>query len=77
MVFTLTGADVRRLREIAGVTQAALARELNYSRQAIWNWEHRPDHSIPRAQYDRVLTFLRSRYDVASGQRRQAHELRA
>lgn len=75
MPFTLTGADIRRLRDIAGVTQADLARHLGYSRQAICNWERRTDRSIPRTQYDRVLTFLRSRYDVATGQRRQAREL--
>lgn len=71
MPFTLTGSDVRRLRGIAGVTQKDLARSLGYSRQAIGRWEQHGDASIPRTQYQRVLDYLRSRYDLNTGQRRQ------
>ena len=76
MPFTLTGSDVSNLRDIAGVTQADLARALGYSRQAISKWERHPAKSIPRTQYQRVLNYLSSRYDVATGQRITASRLR-
>lgn len=58
MPVILTGHTVRELRLAAGVTQADLARALGYTRQAIYWWEHHPDRSIPRTQYERVLDAL-------------------
>jgi len=71
MPFTLTGSDVKRLREIAGVTQRELGDALGYDRSAISRWERHPDKSIPRARYGSVLDFIRARYDLAEGQRVQ------
>ena len=61
MPFTLTGSQVRDHRERLGISQAELARRLGYTRQAISKWESHPDRSIPRTQYERVLTFLATR----------------
>lgn len=59
--FTLTGAQVRDLRLSVGATQVDLARALGYNRSAISRWERRPTTSIPRTQYERVLTYLAER----------------
>lgn len=56
--FTLTGAGVRRLRRALGLTQAELARQLGYTRYAIYFWERHGDAPIPRVQQDRVLATL-------------------
>lgn len=71
--FTLTGADVKRLRGIVGATQAELAHALHYKNaNTISKWERlKAETSIPRAQYDAVLAFFRSHYDVAEGRRVQ------
>lgn len=58
MPITLTGAQVRELRQASGVSQAELARQLGYSRYAISYWERHPDRSIPLTQYERVLAAL-------------------
>ena len=77
MPFTLTGSDVKRLRESVGVTQADLARHINYTRQAVCRWERRANLSIPRTQYQRVLDYLNSRRDSVEAQRAQVERLRA
>lgn len=77
MPFTLTGSDVRRLREAVGATQTDLARSLGYTRQAICRWERRTDASIPRTQYQRVLDYLNIRRESAEAQRTQLQRLAA
>lgn len=61
MPITITGATVREHRERLGISQTELARALGYTRQAICKWESHRDRSIPRTQYERVLTFLAAR----------------
>lgn len=75
MPIVITGADVKSLRDKTGVTQAELARHLGYHKSNISKWEHKPTKSIPRAQYQRVLDYMRSRYDLATGQRIQLDTL--
>lgn len=77
MPFTLTGSDVKRLRESVGVTQADLARHLGYTKSAVCNWERRPAHSIPRTQYQAVLDYLVSRRESIEAQRAQAARVRS
>ncbi len=64
MPFTLTGAMVKAQRERLGISKAELARQLGYTRQAIWKWESHRERSIPRNQYERVLAFLVSRQEA-------------
>lgn len=58
MPFTLTGAQVRRLRLLAKVTQAELARELRCSRRTVIRWERASDTLIPAMRWLPVLNFL-------------------
>lgn len=74
MPFTLTGGQVRSIRLALGVTQAELARQLGYTRYAVYWWERHKDRSIPRTQYQPVLSALaRLRDDRASS----AHTLQS
>ena len=48
------GAELRRLRLAAGLTQAALAKRAGFGREAVGYWEakqtpYRPRHGAPRA----------------------------
>lgn len=73
--FTVTGADIRRLRGYAGATQAELASALGYARSSICRWEGTPDKPIPSAQIEKALAFFRARYDVGEGRRTQLADL--
>lgn len=64
MPFTLTGEIVKTQREKLGISQAELARQLGYTRQAICKWERQKDRSIPRTQYERVLSYLVARQEA-------------
>lgn len=77
MSFTLTGQQVRELRLLVGATQADLARALGYTRAAISRWERRPTTSIPRTQYERVLTYLAGRRAASDHIRDTAERLHA
>lgn len=75
VLFAVTGARVRSLREIAGVTQTALADALGYHRSTICRWEAQPDKPIPATQVDPLLAFFRARYDVGEGRRIEIADL--
>jgi DNA-binding transcriptional regulator YiaG len=73
MPFILTGSDVATFRHDYGVTQRELADALGYKRQSISYWEHRPQQSIPRTQYERLLDFIETRIATADAQRTKAN----
>ena len=75
MPFTLTGADLRTLRERLGVTQVDIARALGYTKNAIYQWERRTNRSIPRTQYQPVLDYLTRRREALERQAGQHAQL--
>lgn len=75
MPFTLTGSDVATFRHAYGVTQREIADALGYKRQSISYWERRPQQSIPRTQYSKLLDFIETRIAAADAQRTKATRL--
>lgn len=52
-----TGAEIKRARELAGLTQAQLADALNVSSNTVSNWER--GHSQPRGREPQLRRLLR------------------
>ncbi len=69
----LTGAQLRQLREAAGLRQAELARALDLPRGAVWAMEHgrRP---VPSVHYDRILAVCTEAY-AAQHRRQEARDV--
>lgn len=75
-LFTLTGVDIRRLRQSTGLSQTAFAKRLGVSLKTIQNWENEVGSPslLKFFKMCMVCNIKASQYVAALEQRKHNHE---